>query len=63
MRKLDHEIYRKTDHEKSLDDVVALLAAAKQKVSLDSLRNAVAEVMGEPADALGAKQLGLSVAD
>jgi predicted metalloprotease with PDZ domain len=59
MRKLDREIYRKTDHKKSLDEVVRLLAAARQKVSLDRLRQAVVEVMGEPADALSNRQLGL----
>jgi predicted metalloprotease with PDZ domain len=63
MRKLDREIYRKTDHEKSLDDVVGQLTVAQQKVSLAGLRQAVAEVMGSPADALSARQLGLSAAD
>jgi len=58
MRKLDHEIYKKTKHQKSLDDVVRLLVAARQKVSCDRLRQAVVEVMGEPADALTDSQLG-----
>jgi hypothetical protein len=58
MRNLDHEIYRKTDHKQSLDDIVQRLASARQKVSLDRLRQAVAQVMGEPADTLSAKQLG-----
>jgi hypothetical protein len=60
MRKLDREIYRKTDHEQSLDEVVRLLADAQQKVSLASLRKAVEEVLGERADALTDRQLGLS---
>jgi hypothetical protein len=57
MRKLDHEIYKKTNRQKSLDDVVRLLVAAQQKVTLDRLRQAVVEVMGEPADALDDKRL------
>jgi predicted metalloprotease with PDZ domain len=59
MRKLDHEIYKKTKHDKSLDDVVRMLVSAEQKVSLEQLQKAVIEVMGEPADALSDKQLGL----
>jgi hypothetical protein len=57
MRTLDREIYRKTDHEHSLDDVVRLLVAARQKVSIDRLRQAVTEIMGEPADSLNDAQL------
>ncbi len=60
MRKLDREIYKKTDHEHSLDEVVQRLMKADQKVSLNGLRQAVDEVMGEPADALSDKQLGVS---
>jgi hypothetical protein len=57
MRKLDHEIYRKTDHEHSLDDVVRRLVAAQQKVNIERLRQAVAEIMGEPAEVLRNAQL------
>jgi predicted metalloprotease with PDZ domain len=59
MRQLDREIYRKTDHEKSLDEVMSVLVAAQQKVSLERLRKAVVDVMDEPADALSDKVLGL----
>ena len=59
MRKLDHEIHKKTKRQESLDDVVRLLADAQQKVSLDDLRKAVVEVMGEPANALSDEQLRL----
>jgi hypothetical protein len=62
MRKLDHEIYKKTDHDKSLDDVVRLLTAAGEKVNLERFRKAVIEVMGEPAEALSDKALGISAA-
>ena len=58
LRKLDREIHAKTKQDKSLDDVVKLLTASQQKVSLDSLRQAVVEVMGEPSDALTDEQLG-----
>ena len=58
MRELDREIYKKTDHEKSLDDVVRLLTAAKQKVNLERFRQSVVDVMGEPAEALSDKELG-----
>jgi hypothetical protein len=63
MRKLDHEIYKKTNHEKSLDDVVRLLVAARQKVDCERLRQAVVEVMGQEADSLSDKQLGFGAAD
>ena len=63
MRKLDHEIHRKTEREKSLDDVVRLLAAVEQKVSLERFRQAVVEVMGEPAQALSDRQLGLGTGE
>ena len=59
MRKLDHEIHKKTKQQKSLDDVVRLLVAAQQKVNCDRLRQAVVSVMGESADALDDHQLGL----
>jgi hypothetical protein len=58
MRDLDREIYRKTDHEKSFDDVVRSLTAAQQKVNLERFRQAVVDVMGEPADALSDRRLG-----
>jgi hypothetical protein len=57
MRELDLEIYRKTDHEQSLDDVVRLLVAAQQKVNIERLRQAVAKIMGEPAEVLRNAQL------
>jgi hypothetical protein len=57
MRELDHEIYRKTNHEHSLDDVVRLLVAARQKVNIDRLRQAVVEIMGEAAEVLRDAQL------
>jgi hypothetical protein len=60
MRKLDHEIYKKTKHDKSLDDVVQNLTAANQKVNLDRFRKAVVDVIGEPADALSDKELGFT---
>jgi len=60
MRKLDHEIHKKTNRQKSLDDVVRILVAARQKVSSDRLRQAVVDVTGEPADSLDDKQLGFS---
>ena len=63
MRKLDHEIHKKTNRQKSLDDVVRILVAARQKVSSDRLRQAAADVMGEPADSLDDKQLGFGGAD
>jgi len=59
MRKLDREIYKKTRHEKSFDDVVRLLTAEKQKVNLDRFRAATEKVMGKPADALSDEALGL----
>ncbi|MEX0610678.1 MAG: hypothetical protein WD229_01045, partial [Pirellulales bacterium] len=63
MRKLDHEIHKKTKRQKSLDDVVRLLVAAQQNVSTDRLRQAVVEVMGESADALNDSQLGFDIPD
>lgn len=62
MRELDHEIYKKTGHEKSYDDVVRLLTAAQQKVNLERFRKAVEQVMGEPAEALSDEALGLKSA-
>jgi hypothetical protein len=59
MRKLDHEVYKKTNRQQSLDDVVRLLVAARNKVSCDRLRQAVVDVMGESADSLSDMQLGL----
>jgi hypothetical protein len=59
MRQLDREIYKKTDHDKSLDDVVRLLTAAGEKVNLERFRGAVAQVMGEPADALSVRELAI----
>ncbi|MCI0332302.1 MAG: hypothetical protein L0228_03625 [Planctomycetes bacterium] len=61
MRKLDREVYRKTKGEKSLDDVVRNLTTAQQKVNTNRFRQAVVEVMGEPADALSDNQLGFDV--
>jgi hypothetical protein len=58
MRELDREIYKKTSHEQSLDDVVRLLVAARQKVNVDRLRQAIVDVMGEPAESLQVNQLG-----
>jgi hypothetical protein len=63
MRALDREIHKKTNQEKSLDDVVRLLTSARQKVSTARLRQAVVEVLGEPADALSDAKLGLDAAD
>ena len=63
MRKLDHEIYRKTDRQKSLDDVVRLLMNKRQKVDTDRLRQAVVEVMGGPAESLTDEQLGFDTDD
>jgi hypothetical protein len=62
MRKLDREIHRKTNRQKSLDDVVRLLAASGPKVSTDRFRQAVAEVMGVPAESLSDDQLGFNTA-
>jgi predicted metalloprotease with PDZ domain len=62
MRELDHEIYKKSNHEMSLDDVVRLLTAAQQKVNLERFRQAVVEVIGEPAEALSNKRLGFAIA-
>jgi predicted metalloprotease with PDZ domain len=59
LRKLDREIYRKTDRQKSLDDVMQLLVTRRQKVSIQLLRQTVVDVMGESADALSDKQLGI----
>jgi len=58
MRNLDREIYKESNREQSLDDVVRLLVAARQKVNLDRLRQAVVDVMGDPADSLQDRQLG-----
>ncbi len=62
MRKLDREIHRKTRRQKSLDDVVRLLVAARQKVNTDRLRQAVADVMGAQAKSLSDDQLGFNTA-
>jgi predicted metalloprotease with PDZ domain len=59
MRKLDHEIYKRSRHEKSLDDVMLLLMKSGQKVSLQLLRRAAAECIGAPAEALGDDRLGM----
>jgi hypothetical protein len=59
MRALDHEIYAKTNHQKSLDEVVQQLVASRQKVSLPLLRQIVVKVMGATADALSDRRLGL----
>jgi hypothetical protein len=59
LRKLDREIYRKTNRQKSLDDVMRLLVARQQKVSIQLLRQSVLDVMGESADSLSDKQLGI----
>jgi hypothetical protein len=61
MRKLDHEIHQKTNRQKSLDDVVRLLVAAGKKVNTENFRQAVVEVMGEPAESLSDSQLGLTL--
>jgi hypothetical protein len=60
MRKLDHEIHKKTNRQKSLDDVVRLMVDAGKKVNTENFRQAVAKVMGEPADSLSDAQLGLN---
>jgi predicted metalloprotease with PDZ domain len=57
MRKLDLEIHRKTNHEHSLDDVTRLLVTTGQKLNIERLRHAVAEIMGEPAESLEDHQL------
>lgn len=51
-RELDREILRKTDRERSLDDVVKRLVASGEAVNLEVLRGAVEAVMGEPAETL-----------
>ena len=63
LRKLDREIYSRTKHKKSLDDVVKQLTAKRQKVNLQRLRQAVLEVMDEPSEALTDEQLGLDAYD
>jgi hypothetical protein len=59
MRAVDHEIHKKTNRRKSLDDVVRLMAAAGKKVNTESFRQAVVAVMGKPAESLTDRQLGL----
>jgi predicted metalloprotease with PDZ domain len=59
MRELDHEIYKKTDDDQSLDDVVRLLTVSRKKVNLERFRQAVVEVMGEQAESLSDERLGL----
>jgi hypothetical protein len=61
MRKLDREIYKKTKQQKSLDDIMRLLVAYKQKISLERFREAVADAMGKSADALSDFNLGFNV--
>ena len=61
MRSLDHEIHKNTDQMKSLDDVVRLLVAAREKVNTERLRKAVIEVTGEPAKTLSDEELGFEV--
>jgi hypothetical protein len=60
MRKLDREIYKKTDDEKSLDDVVRILTASRQKANIERLRQAVEEVMGEQSETLTDDHLGFN---
>ena len=60
MRELDHEVYKKSRHEKSLDDVMLLLMKSGEKVTLQLLRQAAAECIGAPAAALSDKQLGMA---
>jgi hypothetical protein len=59
MRKLDHEIHKKTNQQKSLDDVVRLMVAAGTKVNTENFRQSVIEVMGHEAESLSDAQLGL----
>jgi hypothetical protein len=63
MRDLDREIHQKTEKQKSLDDVVRLLVAARQKVNSDRLRQAVVDVMRQPADSLSDQKLGFDAGD
>jgi hypothetical protein len=60
MRELDHEIHAKTKRSNSLDDVVRLLVASRQKLNIERFREAVVKVMGEPADALTDKRLEIN---
>jgi hypothetical protein len=60
MRDLDHEIYRKSNRQKSLDDVVGLLVAKQQKLSYDRFQQAVVEIMGERPESLNESRLGLT---
>ena len=60
MRTLDHEIYRKTKHEKSLDDVVRNLTEKRQKMNIERFRQAAVGVMGEPAETLTDVALGFN---
>jgi hypothetical protein len=57
MRRLDREIHRKTNQQHSLDDIVRLLVASRQKVNIDRLRQAVAEITAEPVESLKDDQL------
>jgi hypothetical protein len=51
-RELDREIYRESDQEKRLDDVVRHLVAAGESVDLERLQDAVEAVLGAPAKTL-----------
>jgi len=51
-RELDHEILRRSERTKSLDDVVKRLVSSGEPVSLDVLRDTVEAVLGEPAETL-----------
>ena len=57
MRDLDSEIRTKTDEEYSLDQVFAMLVAAREDVSLESLKAAVEELLEEPSETLEALEL------
>jgi hypothetical protein len=59
MRKLDQEIHKKTNQQKSLDDVVRLMVATGKKVNTENFRQSVIEVMGHKAESLSDAQLGL----
>ena len=60
MRELDREVYKRSRRQKSLDDVMLLLMKSQQKVSLQNLRQAAAECIGAPAEALSDAQLGFA---
>lgn len=52
MRELDHEIHRRTDKQKSLDDVLRLLVREGHDLDLGRLNAAVTEVLGRQAKTL-----------